>query len=107
MLILVPTYYMKIFIGQTAMTTYVIPFVIGMLLVRDSIVGILIPSSISLLASLFTRSAMHHPATNSLATLLARLIVGERSNFKKIPTHTQDHGDGIATRGESNVHVPS
>ena len=28
-------------------------------------------------------------------------IVGERSNFKKIPTHTQDHGDGIATRGES------
>ena len=27
--------------------------------------------------------------------------VGERSNFKKIPTHTQDHGDGIATRGES------
>ena len=21
------------------------------------------------------------------------LIVGERSNFKKIPTHTQDHGD--------------
>ena len=33
--------------------------------------------------------------------------VGERSNFKKIPTHTQDHGDGIATRWESNVHVPS
>ena len=27
--------------------------------------------------------------------------VGERSNFKKIPKHTQDHGDGIATRGES------
>ena len=27
--------------------------------------------------------------------------VGERSNFKKIRTHTQDHGDGIATRGES------
>ena len=34
-------------------------------------------------------------------------IVGERSNFKKIPTHTQDHGDGIATRGESDVHIPS
>ena len=33
--------------------------------------------------------------------------VGERSNFKKIPTHTQDHGDDIATRGESVVHVPS
>ena len=66
---------MKIFIGQTSITTYVIPFVIGMLLARDSIVGILIPSSISLPASLFTRSVMHHPATNSLVTLLARLIV--------------------------------
>ena len=29
--------------------------------------------------------------------------VGERSNFKKIPTCTQDHGDGIAMRGESVV----
>ena len=66
---------MKIFIGQTVITTYVIPFVIGMLLARDSIVGILIPSSISLPASLFTRSVVHHPATNSLVTLLARLIV--------------------------------
>ena len=56
-------------------TTYVIPFVISMLLARDSIVGILIPSSISLPASLFTRSVMHHPATNSLFILLARLIV--------------------------------
>ena len=27
-------------------------------------------------------------------------VEGERSNFKKIPTHTQDHGDDIATRGE-------
>ena len=66
---------MKILIGQTAMTTYVIPFVISMLLARDSIVGILIPSSISLPASLFTRSVMHHPATNSLVTLLARLLM--------------------------------
>ena len=56
-------------------TTYVIPFVIGMLLARDSIVGTIIPSSISLPASLFTRSVMHHPTTNSLVTLLARLIV--------------------------------
>ena len=55
-------------------TTYVIPFVIGMLLARDSIVGILIPSSISLPASLFTRFVMHHPATNSFFTLLARLM---------------------------------
>ena len=56
-------------------TIYVIPFVIGMLLARDSIVGIIIPSSISLPASLFTHSVMHHPLTNSLVTLLARLIV--------------------------------
>src|SRR3990170_2372959 len=73
MLILVPTYSTKIFIGNTAMTTYVVPFVIGMLLARDSIVGIFIPSSISLPASLFTRFVMHYPATNSLVTLLARL----------------------------------
>ena len=64
MLILVPTYSTKIFIGQPAITTYVIPFVIGMLLARDSIVGIIIPSSISLPASLFTRSVIQHPATN-------------------------------------------
>ena len=56
-------------------TTYVIPFVIGMLLARDSIVGIIIPSSILLLASLFTHSVMLHPVTNSLVTLHARLIV--------------------------------
>ena len=42
MLILAPTYSMKIFIGQTVMTTYVIPFVIGMLLARDSHVGTLV-----------------------------------------------------------------
>ena len=65
MLILVPTYSTKIFIGRTVMTTYVIPFVIGMLLARDSIIGIFIPSSISLPASLFTRSVIHHPVTNS------------------------------------------
>ena len=54
-------------------TTYVVPFVIGMLLARASIVGIPIPSSISLPASLFTRSVIHHPATNSLVAMLARL----------------------------------
>ena len=54
-------------------TTYVVPFVIGMLLARDSIVGISIPSSISLPASLFTRSLIHHLATNLLVALLARL----------------------------------
>src|SRR5215216_1791194 len=73
MLILVPTYSTKIFIGQTVMTTYVVPFVIGMLLARDSIVGIFIPSSLLLPESLFTRSVILHPATDSLVTLLARL----------------------------------
>ena len=75
MLILGPTYSTKIFIGQTVMTTYIIPFVIGKLLARDSIIGIIIPSSILLPASLFTRSVILHPATNSLVTLLARLIM--------------------------------
>ena len=82
MLILVPTYSTKIFIGRTAMTTYIIPFVIGMLLARDSIVGITVPS-------LFTRSVMHHPATNSLVTLLSRLIVmciTERAQRDTSPT---------------------
>ena len=56
-------------------TTYIIPFVIGMLLARDSIDGIIIPSLISLPASLFTRSVIRHAATNSLVAMLARLIV--------------------------------
>ena len=101
MLILVPTYSTKIFIGQTAITTYVIPFVISMLLVQDSIVGIFIPSLISLPASLFTRFVIHHPSTNSLVTLLARLIMmciteraqrylsdtrSEKSQFRSMPT---------------------
>ena len=54
-------------------TIYVVPFVISKFLARDLIVGILIPSSIP--ASLFIRSVVHHPVTNSLVTLLARLIV--------------------------------
>ena len=37
------------------------PLSIGMLLARDSIVGIPIPRSISLPASHFTRTAMHDP----------------------------------------------
>ena len=75
MLILVPTFSTEIFIGRTVMTTYVIPFVIGMLLAQDLIVSIFIPSSISLPASIFTRSVIHHLATNSLVTLLARLLM--------------------------------
>ena len=53
-------------------TTYIVPFVIGMLLARDSIVGISIPSSISLPTSLFTRSVMHHPVTNSFGHIACK-----------------------------------
>ena len=45
------------------------PFSTDMLLARDSIVGIPIPCSISLPASLFTRSVTHHPVINPLVTL--------------------------------------
>ena len=34
-------------------------------------------------------------------------LLGNVVISKKIPTHTQDHGDGIATRGKSVVYVPS
>ena len=32
-------------------------------------------------------------ADRTTVVLAQELAVGERSNFKKIPTHTQDHGD--------------
>ena len=80
--ILVPTHSTKIFIGRTVMTTYIIPFVIGMLLARDSIVGILIPSSISLPASLFTRSVIHHLVTNSLVIFLQAYDVYYREGLE-------------------------
>ena len=47
------------------------PLSIGIALARDSIVGIPIPCSISLPASLFTRSVTHHPVINSLITYCA------------------------------------
>ena len=53
---------------SSRITTYVIPFVIGMLLARGSIVGIPIPRSISLPASHFTRTVMHDPVTRHLVT---------------------------------------
>ena len=40
MLILAPTYSMENLYWSDRITTYVVPFVIGMLLARDSIVGI-------------------------------------------------------------------
>ena len=42
---------------------------VGIVLARDSIVGMPIPCSISLPASLFIRSVTHHPVINSLVTL--------------------------------------
>ena len=45
------------------------PLSIGMLLARDSIVGIPIPRSISLPASHFIRTVMHDPVTRHLVTL--------------------------------------
>ena len=45
------------------------PLSSGIVLPRDLIVGIPIPCSISLPASLFTRSVTHHPMINSLVTL--------------------------------------
>ena len=46
----------------------------GMLLARDSIVGIPIPCSILLPASLFTRSVTHHPVINSLVTFAQMMM---------------------------------
>ena len=45
------------------------PLPIGMLLARDSIVGIIISSSIALPASIFTRTVMHDPVTRHFVTL--------------------------------------
>ena len=55
-----------------------------MLLARDMIVGIFIPSSISLLASLFTRSVIHHLVTTSLVIYLQAYDVYYREG-PKIP----------------------
>ena len=50
------------------------PLSSGMILARDSIVGIPIPCSISLPASLFTRSVTHHPVINSLVTFAQMMM---------------------------------
>ena len=75
------------------------PLSIGMLLAQDSIVGIIIPSSISLPASLFTRSVMHYPVANSLVTLSSlwwcitewaqrylSIIRSDKSQSRSVPT---------------------
>ena len=50
------------------------PLFIGMLHARDSIVGISIPSSISLPASLFTRSVIQDPVANTQSHCLQGLL---------------------------------
>ena len=50
------------------------PLFIGMLLARDSIVGISIPSSISLPANLFTRSVIQEPMTNLISHMVASFL---------------------------------
>ena len=74
MLILVPTYSTKIFIGEPHMSTYVVPFVRRYVTCPRFDRRYPIPSSISLPASLFTRSVIRHHVTNSLVTVLARLL---------------------------------
>ena len=70
-----------------------------MLLAQDSIIGIPIPQSISLPASLFTRSVTHDLVTNSLVTLRSlwwcitewaqrylSVIRSEKSQSRSVPT---------------------
>ena len=72
--ILVPTYSTMIFISRTFMTIYVVPFVWRYVTCLRFDRRYLHTSSISLLASLFTRSVIHHLVTNSLVTLLASFL---------------------------------
>ena len=59
----------ELYIGSQVSATGKVSGVTGIVLARDSIVGIPIPCSISLPASLFTRSVMHDPVTKHLVTL--------------------------------------
>ena len=106
MLILAPTYSTKIFIGQNRITTYVVPFVIGMLLAQDLIIGITIPSSISLPAGPFICSIIHHLITNSLVTLLASFLwfcITERAQRYR----SDNRSDKFKSRSMPTQQVPS
>ena len=79
MSILDPTYSMKILSVEPLCQGFTqsrisFPLSFDILLARDVIVGIAITISISLMASLFTRSIIQDPVVNSLVTLLARLV---------------------------------
>ena len=62
----------------------------GTILARDSIVGIPIPCSISLPASIFTRSVTHHPVINSLTTVCTLWYLSvtrsDKSQSRFVPT---------------------
>ena len=63
---------------------------------------------VSSMTSIATTHLCSTRAYNININNLARMpLLGFVVISKKIPTHTQDHGDVIATRGESVVHVPS
>ena len=79
MSILDPTYSMQILSVEPLCRGFILscipfPLSFGMLLARDLIVSISIPSSISLPASLFTRYVIQDLVANSLVTLLERLV---------------------------------
>ena len=77
--ILVPTYSTKIFIGWTTMSrihsiSYAIPFVQRYVTRPRFDRRYLIPSSISLPGSLFTRSVIQDPVTKLISHMLARFL---------------------------------
>ena len=93
--ILAPTYSTKIFyrlnlyVKDSINPVFCSLCFFGMLLARDSIVGISIRSSISLPASLFTRSVIRHLVTNSFSYVSCKasydvvLPRGPRDTFPK------------------------
>src|SRR3954466_8809279 len=72
--ILAPTYSTKIFYRSDRITTYVCSLCHRYVTCPRFDRRYPKPSSISLPASLFTRSVIHHLATNSLVAMLARLM---------------------------------
>ena len=75
-----------------------------MLLARDSIVGIFIPSSIPLPASLFTRSVIHHLVTNSLVICLQAYDVYYREGQRYL---SDTRSDKSWSRSKPTQQTPS
>ena len=76
------------------------PLSIDMLLARDSIVGIPIPCSISLPASLFTRSVTHDSVANSLVTLssLRRCITEWAQRYLSVIRSDKSQSRSVSTQ---------